>query len=219
MPTPGSRRLVEIFERTAAVMEAQRDHLSDLDGAIADADHGMTMSLGFRAVAATLARTDAQRVTPSEIFRIAAGAFLDAVGASTGPLYASGFLRAAQRLEGTTRFDEAAAAATIEAIASGIAERGKGSRGEKTMLDVWLPAAEAAQQALRETPGRFWPCVQVAAAEGAEATRTMIAVRGRAARVGDRSIGHIDPGAVSALLILEAMASAFEDGGPDAEHQ
>lgn len=79
------------------------------------------------------------------------------------------------------------------------------------MLDVWLPASEAAQQALRENPEKLWAYVRAAAADGAESTRAMMAVRGRAARVGERSIGHIDPGAVSALLIVEAMADTFED--------
>lgn len=198
-----------MFARAAASIEAQRDHLSDLDGAIADADHGMTMSLGFRAVTSALAKLDPAAVTPSEIFRAAANAFLDAVGASTGPLYASGFLAAAKGLEGRTVLGLVEQASMLEGIASGIASRGKGSRGEKTMLDVWLPAAEAAQQALRDNTAEAWPCIRRAAADGAESTRAMMAVRGRAARVGERSIGHIDPGAVSALLIVEAMADTF----------
>ncbi|GHD05552.1 dihydroxyacetone kinase subunit DhaL [Tianweitania populi] len=201
----GSKRLIAMFSQAAAAIDAQRDHLSDLDGAIADADHGMTMSLGFRAVTSALAKLDAE-VSPSEVFRTAASAFLDAVGASTGPLYASGFLNAAKRLDGSDVLDPAA---MLEGIAAGIAARGKGSRGEKTMLDVWLPAAEAAQQALRENPADLWTYVLGAAADGAESTRAMMAVRGRAARVGERSIGHIDPGAVSALLIVEAMADTL----------
>ncbi|MBS9719629.1 dihydroxyacetone kinase subunit L [Tianweitania sp. BSSL-BM11] len=203
----GSKRLIRMFSQAAMAIDAQRDHLSDLDGAIADADHGMTMSLGFRAVTSALAKLGAE-ASPSDVFRTAAGAFLDAVGASTGPLYASGFLNAAKHLDGLDAVDPAA---MLEGIASGIAARGKGSRGEKTMLDVWLPAAEAAQQATRENPAELWTYVRQAASDGAESTRTMIAVRGRAARVGERSIGHIDPGAVSALLIVGAMADTFGD--------
>jgi dihydroxyacetone kinase-like protein len=200
-----------MFSQAAVSIEAQRDHLSDLDGAIADADHGMTMSLGFRAVTSALAKLDPVSCCPSEVFRAAAGAFLDAVGASTGPLYASGFINAAKHLEGKSVLGPAEQAAMLESIASGISARGKGSRGEKTMLDVWLPASEAAQQALRENHAELWAYVRRAAVDGTESTRAMIAVRGRAARVGERSVGHIDPGAVSALLIVEAMADTFED--------
>lgn len=200
-----------MFSQAAASIDRQRDHLSDLDGAIADADHGTTMSLGFRAVTCALAKIDPLSHSSSEIFRVAAGAFLDAVGASTGPLYASGFLNAAKYLDGKSGLSRVEQAAMLEGIASGISARGKGSRGEKTMLDVWLPAAEAAQQALREDRLEIWGYVRQAAADGADSTRAMMAVRGRAARVGERSIGHIDPGAVSALLIVEAMADTLGD--------
>ena len=212
----GSRHLIAMFSRAALAIDAQRDHLSDLDGAIADADHGTTMSLGFRAVSSALGKLDPDEVTPSEVFRTAAGAFLDAVGASTGPLYASGFLNAAKDLDGKFVLGAVEQAVMLEGIAAGIAARGKGSRGEKTMLDVWLPAAEAARQALRENRFNIWAYVRQAAADGAEATRAMMAVRGRAARVGERSIGHIDPGAVSALLIVEAMADTFAEGSTSA---
>ncbi|WP_102959005.1 dihydroxyacetone kinase subunit DhaL [Mangrovicella endophytica] len=210
MHDPAVRSLLDMFARIAATMEAERDHLSDLDGAIGDADHGMTMALGFRAVVVALGRLDAASAKPADVFRTAAGAFLDAVGASTGPLYANGFLRAAQRLDGCDGLDCASAATLLDAMAAGIAQRGKGSRGEKTMLDVWLPAAEAAQHALADRPDRFWTIVLDAAERGAAATRSMVAVRGRAARVGERSIGHIDPGAVSALMIIRAMAESFK---------
>jgi dihydroxyacetone kinase-like protein len=164
------------------------------------------MALGFRAVDRALAPL--RDASPSQMYAEAAAAFLDAVGASTGPLYATGFRRAAQRLEGRGAFGPEEEVLTLEAIAAGIAARGKAQRGDKTMLDVWLPAAEAARAAFdRGLP--IWPPVLDSAARGAEATGAMVASRGRAARLGERSLGHLDPGAVSAAIILRAMAGVL----------
>ena len=199
--------LTEMFAAVSAAIERDKDRLSELDGLIGDADHGTTMALGFRSVTTVLSRSAPG--APSAMLRAAASAFLDAVGASTGPLYAAGLRRAALRLEGSGRFGCDEQVAALEAIAEGIAERGKAQRGDKTMLDVWLPAAEAARKALREGAGppALWRRTATAAAEGAEATRSMVASRGRAARLGVRSLGHLDPGAASAAIILDAMAS------------
>lgn len=203
-----ARTLIRMFERMAGLIEAEKDHLSELDGAIGDGDHGITMSIGFRAITAALADLDPGAASPSDIFSTAASGFLDAVGASTGPLYATGFRRAAQALAGTERLDLAACSDMIGAIAEGIRARGKAQRGDKTMLDVWLPAAEAAATALaqgRPAP-EFWKAIESAAENGAAATATMIAAKGRAARLRERALGHTDPGAVSAALLLKAMA-------------
>ena len=204
-------RLIRLFSRIARAIEAEKERLCMLDGAIGDADHGITMVLGFRAVVTALGRLDPARATPSDIFDAAAAAFLDAVGASTGPLYATGFLSAARALEGRPRFDAAAQLAMLTAIGSGIGHRGKGHRGDKTMLDVWLPAAEAGAAARREDAdgAALWAAIAEAAAEGAEGTRSMIAARGRAARVGQRSLGHVDPGAASAAIIIRTMQTEF----------
>lgn len=203
--------LARMFALASGAVEAERDALCELDGTIGDADHGTTMALGLRAVVTALAGLDRSAAGPSDVFRTAAAAFLDAVGASTGPLYATGFRRAAQRLEGVGAFGTAEQAQMLSAIAAGIAERGKGGRGDKTMLDAWLPARDAAETALArgEDPASFWRSVVAAGQEGAEATRSMVASRGRAARLGERSLGHLDPGAVSAVLILQAMAATF----------
>ncbi|WP_062207051.1 dihydroxyacetone kinase subunit DhaL [Aureimonas sp. AU12] len=207
--------LVRMFALASAAIEAERDALCDLDGAIGDADHGTTMALGLRAVVTALGPPGRDAIAPSEVFRTAAAAFLDAVGASTGPLYATGFRRAAQRLDGADAFGLAEQAQMLAAIAAGIAERGKGGRGDKTMLDAWLPARDAAEVALvrGDAPVAFWNGVVAAGGEGAEATRSMVASRGRAARLGERSLGHLDPGAVSAVLILKAMAAVFGPAG------
>ncbi|OLP52822.1 dihydroxyacetone kinase subunit L [Rhizobium rhizosphaerae] len=230
MTDHAARQLSRMFRDIASAMADARDWLTELDGAIGDADHGITMALGFEAVTAALAREDLDRMAPSALFEIAATAFLDAVGASTGPLYATAFRRAARFL----RTQEPAASNTpaqapslaarplaplstatqaglLQAMAAGIAERGKGQRGDKTMLDAWIPAAEAAESAAGLDAASLWRAVLPAAEAGAEATRSMTAARGRAARLGERSLGHIDPGAASAVILLQAMARVLAD--------
>lgn len=208
-----TRRLSRMFHLIADAMEVEKEYLSELDGAIGDADHGITMSIGFRAVNAALSKLDLDTLGPDEVLRIGGREFLNAVGASTGPLYASGFKRAAQVFGDMPGgcLDTAAQAALIEAIAAGIRDRGKGQRGDKTMLDVWLPAAETAAAAAgrKDSVETLWDDIIRAAEAGANATRTMIAMRGRAARVGARSLGHVDPGAASAVCILRAMRDAL----------
>jgi dihydroxyacetone kinase-like protein len=212
MSVPPSRRLVEMFQRISVAIEAEKNYLSALDGAIGDADHGITMALGFSTVITELSKLDLDRTAPSDIFRTAASAFLDAVGASTGPLYASAFLRAAQAVEQQESLSCNTQAAIIAAMAKGIAERGKGQRGDKTMLDAWIPAAEAAAQHENAGAIKMWQSIIQAAEAGEHSTRSMVATRGRAARVGERSLGHTDPGAASAVIILHAMRNTFVDG-------
>jgi dihydroxyacetone kinase-like protein len=216
MSDNAARRLSRMFYRISIAIEAGKDRLSDLDGAIGDADHGITMSLGFMAVNAYLAKLNLDDTPPSEIFTAAASAFLDAVGASTGPLYATAFRRAGQALKQDECLSLADQAAIIKAMTAGIMERGKGQRGDKTMLDVWIPATEAALSAQARNAGGpdMWNSILEAAEAGANATRSMVAARGRAARLGERSLGHMDPGAASAVIILRAMKDTFTESEP-----
>lgn len=211
MSESAARALAKMFGRMAEAIEAEKDHLSELDGAIGDGDHGITMSLGFKAVNTALAALDLDTASPSEVMSTAATGFLDAVGASTGPLYATGFRRAAQVLTGREALDLAACRDMLAAISEGIRERGKAQRGDKTMLDVWLPAAEAAASVVAEGKSKrdFWAAVTLAADNGAAATATMVATKGRAARVRERSLGHLDPGATSAAALVRAMAETL----------
>ncbi|WP_455270453.1 dihydroxyacetone kinase subunit DhaL [Rhizobium herbae] len=210
MSENAARSMARMFQMMSQVIEAEKDHLSELDGAIGDGDHGITMSIGFRAINAELSKLHLDRASPSDVMSAAATAFLNAVGASTGPLYATGFRRASKALEGRSELDLQACTDMIEAISTGIRERGKGQRGDKTMLDVWLPAADAARNALSENKiaSAFWHDVLTSAESGASATRSMIATKGRAARVRERSLGHIDPGAASAVLLIRVLADA-----------
>lgn len=190
----------------ADTMDAHRDALCKLDGVIGDADHGVAMQGGFKAVREALLALDGG--TPTELFNTAAKAFLNAVGASSGPLYATALMRAGAAVKGKEALEDADAAVIIAAMAEGIAHRGKASVGDKTMYDAWAPAAEAAA----DVAGQGFAAVMAAAAEaaevGAEATVLMQAKLGRAARLGARSVGHCDPGAASAALMLAAMAGS-----------
>jgi len=210
MSETAARRLAHMFDAVSASLEAERDRLSELDGAIGDGDHGTTMALGFQAVRSELSKLNLDETDISTVLNTAATAFINAVGASTGPLYATGFRRAAQATAGLNDLDLVTCAIIIEAIGVGIRERGHGQRGDKTMLDAWLPAAEAAQTAVNEnqTASEFWNKIVSAATAGANTTRSMIAAKGRAARLRERSLGHIDPGAASTVIILQAMAAS-----------
>lgn len=210
MSENAARQLARIFDAVSIAIEADRDRLSELDGAIGDGDHGMTMTLGFQAIRNELSKLDLDQSDISTVLNAAATAFINAVGASTGPLYATGFRRAAQATAGSRDLNLPTYTAIIDAIGAGISQRGHGQRGDKTMLDVWLPAAEAAQIAVdtKKSSVEFWEMVVVAAVAGANMTRSMIATKGRATRLRERSLGHIDPGAASAVIILETVAAS-----------
>ncbi len=203
--------LVTMFRTIGAAIEAEKARLSELDGVIGDADHGVSMAMGFNAVNDALARLDAAATDPTSVMNTAAKAFLNAVGASAGPLYATAFMRAGAAVKGRASLDRDAVAAMIVAMAKGMQERGKAERGEKTMMDAWLPAAEAAEAARacgKDLTGCLADAVAAASA-GAEATTSMVAAKGRAARLGDRAIGHMDPGAASAVIVLRAIAEGL----------
>ena len=198
--------LRSIFQTIGAAIEADKGRLSELDGVIGDADHGVTMSIGFTAVNEALAQLD-PGADPTAVFNTAAKSFLNAVGASSGPLYGTAFMRAGAVVKGKPAIDDAALVDCLAAMAKGMQDRGKAERGEKTMMDAWLPAAEAAQAC----SGDALACLEAAvtAAEaGAEASKAMLATKGRAARLGERALGHMDPGAASAVTILKAMTEA-----------
>jgi len=188
---------------------AERDRLSELDGAIGDGDHGITMEIGWKQVLARLEAAD-EDATITELCRTAAHAFLEGVGASVGPLYGSGFAAAAEAVANRLNLDAAATVAWLAGLSEGIQTRGGAEPGEKTMVDVWVPAVAAAREALAKG-GTIQDCLDTAAeaAEaGAEATRDMQSRRGRSKKLGERSIGHIDPGAASAAAMIAAWRDA-----------
>ncbi|MDQ6432931.1 dihydroxyacetone kinase subunit DhaL [Mesorhizobium sp. LHD-90] len=202
-------RLVVMFGKIAAAIEAEKDRLCALDGVIGDADHGIAMSLGFSAARDALAALD-PAADPTTVFNTAAKSFLNAVGASSGPLYATALMRAGASAKGKAALTDADFVAAFQAMAKGIQDRGKAERGEKTMIDAWLPAADAAGECISAGGGlaASLEAAVSAAKAGAEATKGMVAAKGRAERLGERSLGHMDPGAASAVVVIEAIRDA-----------
>ena len=195
----------------AAEMFAQKAYFCELDGAIGDGDHGVTMDLGWRAIADQLRERDAREQTISQICDLCAEAFLNAVGASAGPLYASAFQSAATAVEDRLNLDPAATARWVEGMARGIEERGKARIGEKTMVDAWRPAADTAALSAKsaQSSEEVMQAAADAALAGAESTKELISARGRSKALADRARGHLDPGAVSSATILHTLASAL----------
>lgn len=201
-----------MFHKLSARLAGERDHLCELDGHIGDADHGIAMEQGFGAIVKALDTLAVDAATPTDVFNTAAKSFLNAVGASSGPLYATAFLRAGAAFKGKESVELDDAPGLIEAMARGIEERGKAEMGDKTMIDAWKPAAIAVAQAREEK----WPvkdalsAARRAAEDGAEATKAMVAGKGRASRLGERSLGHTDPGAASAAIIVAEICEFLD---------
>lgn len=204
-----TKDLQHLFALIAEDIAAQRDHLCELDGAIGDGDHGLAMDAGCEAATKAVGGLDPAQAAPTAVFNAAAKAFLNAVGASSGPLYATAFMRAGAAAKDRPELSDEEFVRVFAAMAQGIQERGKAEPGEKTMVDAWKPAANAVLDAWAS--GTSLPeCFELAeraARQGCEATRDMTAAKGRASRLGDRVIGHIDPGAASAVIIIAAMTN------------
>nr|WP_311646175.1 dihydroxyacetone kinase subunit DhaL [Schaalia odontolytica] len=200
------------IELAAAQVAEQRDYLVDLDRAIGDGDHGENMDRGFKAAVEALGQ--AQPASVAEVLKTVAKTLMSTVGGAAGPLYGTAFLRAS-KAAGDGELDGAGVAAVIAGALNGIQARGKATTGEKTMVDAWTPALEAARAAAEagSDPVAVLEAAATAAEAGAAATEPMRATKGRASYLGERSIGHLDPGAVSTSLILRAAVRAAGEAG------
>lgn len=204
-----ARRWIEL---AAAAVAQQRDYLVDLDRAIGDGDHGENMDRGFKAALEALGQ--AQPASVAEVLKTVAKTLMSTVGGAAGPLYGTAFLRAS-KAAGDGDLDGAGVAAVIAGALDGIQARGKATTGEKTMVDAWAPALEAARAAAESgsDPAAVLEAAATAAEAGAAATEPLRATKGRASYLGERSIGHLDPGAVSTSLILRAAVRAAGEAG------
>jgi phosphoenolpyruvate---glycerone phosphotransferase subunit DhaL len=194
------------LRRSAEVIAEHHVELSGLDRAIGDGDHGENMNRGFQAILAKL--DEAAPETPGAAFKLAAMTLMSKVGGAAGPLYGTAFLRAATSTGDAAELDTAALAAALAAARDGVVARGKAEPGDKTMIDAWTPAVEAARAAAEAgaSPAEVLSAAAKAAEEGAVATDPMVARKGRASYLGERSAGHRDPGAASSALLLRAAA-------------
>ena len=204
-----ARRWIEL---AAADVAEQRDYLVDLDRAIGDGDHGENMDRGFKAAVEALGQAEPASV--AEVLKTVAKTLMSTVGGAAGPLYGTAFLRAS-KAAGGGELDAAGVAAIIEGALGGIQARGKATTGEKTMVDAWTPALDAARAAAESGADAVatLQAAATAAEAGAAATEPLRATKGRASYLGERSIGHLDPGAVSTSLILRAAARAAGEVG------
>lgn len=190
----------------ADIIIANKEKLTEIDAVIGDADHGSNMARGFEAVRAKLATAGADDI--GAVLKLVGATLVSTVGGASGPLYGTAFMRAGGAAQGQSSVDGTLAVEMLAAAIGGIKDRGKAVRGEKTMLDALEPAYEALQEGLKagKTLAESLELAAAAAAAGVEYTKTIIATKGRASYMGERSLGHQDAGATSSYLMLAALA-------------
>lgn len=201
-----TKQMAAIIEGMAKKIEAEKEYLTELDNEIGDGDHGINLARGFEAVEKKL-----PSLAGGDIGALLKGVgmqLVSIVGGASGPLYGTAFMKAGMACKGLTEIDGPAFVKAMEAAVDGIKMRGKATEGEKTMLDALCPALKvmqddvAAGKSLKEA---LQDAAQ-AAEKGVEYTKTIIATKGRASYLGERSLGHQDPGATSSLYLLQVLA-------------
>ena len=204
-----NKKFVAIVQATAKRIEDEKDFLTELDNAIGDGDHGINLARGFAAVEKKL-----PELAEKDLGAILKGigmALVSNVGGASGPLYGTAYMKAGAALKGKTEMTPEDFAAAFDAAIGGVQMRGKEHEGEKTMLDAQMPACKAYKEALaagKDMKAAVHEAVE-AARKGVEYTKTILATKGRASYLGERSIGHQDPGATSSLMILEEFEKAL----------
>lgn len=202
-------QLVDWLARFRDLVTEKQSYLTELDSAIGDADHGSNMTRGMNAVMDKTGATPAAAV--DELFKSVGMTLVTSVGGASGPLYGTFFLRIGMTAGPVTELDGAALSAALRAGLDGVVARGKAEAGDKTMFDAMAPALDAWD----ETLGGGGSLVAAASAAfaaaeaGRDATEPLVARKGRASYLGERSAGHLDPGATSTALLFEALAGAL----------
>jgi dihydroxyacetone kinase-like protein len=201
-----TEKAVAIITAIAKVIQENKQYLSDLDQAIGDGDHGFNMARGFEAVIGKLGAQPSADL--GEVFKTTAMALISNVGGASGPLYGTLFLKMSASLKGKTEIGLEGFVVALKEGIQGVQARGKAVQGEKTMLDVLFPILEHLERAV--TTGMNDKEAWIAAAALAEKcrneTKDIIATKGRAAYLGERSKGHIDPGATSSCMMVQTIA-------------
>lgn len=202
-------QLVSWLDAYRTQVTEQRAYLTELDSAIGDADHGANMARGFAAVMEKLEA--GAPATADELFKSVGMTLVTSVGGASGPLYGTFFLRMGMTAGAVAEFDGAALAAALRAGLDGIVARGKAELGDKTMFDALAPALDAfdAAVAAGSSPAEAAAEAASAAEAGRDATEPLVARKGRASYLGERSAGHLDPGAASSALLLRCLADTL----------
>lgn len=201
-----------VLRAIAAVVREHEQELSRLDAAIGDGDHGANLARGFAAVLPKVEQQADQSL--GALLKTTATTLISTVGGAAGPLYGTAFLRAATVLSDKQEPDSRDLLAAFEAAVEGVKARGKATTGEKTMIDALQPAADAFRTAIDDGEDVSVALERAAAAArtGMESTIPMIATKGRASYLGERSIGHQDPGATSSYLMLQSISDTVQAG-------
>lgn len=199
-------RVRQLLLTLTEVIEENKQYLTDLDTPIGDSDHGINMARGFSAAAEKLNESSEGDV--GDVLKTVAMALISKVGGASGPLYGTLFLKASGVMKGKSEMDVKDFADSLAEGIAGVKARGKAELGEKTMLDVLIPVQEQmAKDAAEGTDaGAALGNAAKLARECAEKTKDIQATKGRASYLGERSIGHIDPGAMSSCIIFETIA-------------
>lgn len=202
--------VIRFIEGVAARVKEHRDELTQLDSAIGDADHGANLDRGFTAVLAKLPTVADKDI--GTILKTTGMTLVSTVGGASGPLYGTAYMRAGMALADRYEMTENELVVALEAALEGIIARGKAHRGEKTMVDAIAPGIEALKATLARggEPREALQAGLQAVEQGMQATIPMLATKGRASYLGDRSIGHQDPGATSAFYMAQVMVETLE---------
>ena len=202
-------QVIEIIRRMAGKIEAEKDFLTELDQPIGDSDHGINMARGFAEVVAKLPTLEGKDI--GNILKAVGMTLVSKVGGSSGPLYGSAFMKAGMKVLGKNEIGLPDFIEMLATAVEAVQQRGKAVAGEKTMLDAMIPALDALREAAAKgADGKQALEAAVKAAQaGVEHTKELIATKGRASYVGERGIGHQDPGATSFTMLLEVVAEAL----------
>jgi dihydroxyacetone kinase-like protein len=203
-------QIVQWLQRTAAVMDENRAYLTQLDSSIGDADHGINMDRGFKKVLEKL--PDVADKDIGNVLKTTGMTLISSVGGAAGPLYGTFFTRAGMAADAKEELSSEDLITLLQAGVDGIVQRGRAQVGDKTMIDTWSPALKAYRTSLEggaETLAALRESV-AAAEQGMKDTIPLQAKKGRASYLGERSIGHQDPGATSSYLMLKALLDTLE---------
>ena len=210
--TMTAEQFKDFLHNVVMMVEEQKDYLCELDRKLGDGDHGVTMSIGWQAVNEKLNGELKNEQTAAKLQLLLGRTFLSAVGSSVGPLYATGFMRGAKSFQGKSEVNDEELKDFWIAFVEGIKERGQAEVGDKTMIDTLQPALESLQANFEKSSNfieSFKEAV-VVAKEGMESTKDILSKRGRSSRLGERSLGTIDPGAASSFMYSRNI---FNDNG------